>query len=466
VSLDGANQTIKSHVRRAIWAQSSDLNLCEQEINLSKDSAREIWDQLQRHLPVYAVFKSDRASTDQDAEAQDPLKAAIKEAIKRREAELDSVLVDIQRELETVARRTVEKIREMNEDLARELTPTVKTKNWDSLFGVSLTGDDAIPINKRGSGTRRLVLLNFFRAKAEDASSAKGSNIIYAIEEPETSQHPNHQLILLEAFEELAEQGHCQVILTTHTPTLARRINRDALRLIDNSGGVPTVEYGNSDATLQKIKTTLGVLPDHDVKAFLGVEGKHDIHFLRCLSAMLSRTEGDIPDLVVEEKAGRMVFLSLGGSNMDSWINTMAGFGRPEFYLTDRDIPPPADPQYQNWLVQWAARGCTTWVTGKRELENYLCPIMLASLQPGYAGTGADFEDVPALFAEAIHNAAAAAVPWLSLDPDKRKMKESRAKRTLNTIAVSNMTPALLSSTDPNGEIRGWLRALGRTLNS
>jgi putative ATP-dependent endonuclease of OLD family len=464
VNLDGANQTIKSHLRRAIWAHAGSLDLSEQEMNLNKDSGREIWDQLQRHLPVYAVFKSDRASTDQDSEAQDPLKAAIKEAIKRRETELDSVLADIQRELESVARRTVEKIREMNEDLARELTPTVKTKNWDSLFGVSLTGDDAIPINKRGSGTRRLVLLIFFRAKAEDASLAKESNIIYAVEEPETSQHPNHQLILLEAFEELAEQGHCQVILTTHTPTLARRINRKALRLIDNVGGVPAVEYGNNDATLKKIKTTLGVLPDHDVKAFFGVEGKHDIHFLRRISAILAPTESDIPDLEVEEKVGRLVLLSLGGSNMDSWINTMAGFDRPEFYLTDRDNPPPADPKYQTLLAQWAARGCTAWVTSKRELENYLCPTMLASIQAGYAGTGADFEDVPALFAEAAHNAAVAAGPWATLDNDKRKSKESRAKRLLNTIAISNMTPALLTRNDANDEIRTWLRELGRAL--
>ncbi|MHB8392242.1 MAG: AAA family ATPase [Acidobacteriaceae bacterium] len=32
---------------------------------------------------------------------------------------------------------------------------------------MTLTGDDQIPINKRGSGVRRLVLLSFFRAEAE-----------------------------------------------------------------------------------------------------------------------------------------------------------------------------------------------------------------------------------------------------------------------------------------------------------
>ena len=143
----------------------------------------------------------------------------------------------------------------MSEDLANQLHPAVKNKNWDSLFTVTLTGDEDIPINKRGSGTRRLVLLNFFRAKAEETSTTRGAGVIYAIEEPETSQHPNYQIMLLEAFEDLVEQGRCQVLLTTHTPTLARRINRDALRLITLMNGISVVEHGSVDATLQKIGT-------------------------------------------------------------------------------------------------------------------------------------------------------------------------------------------------------------------
>jgi predicted ATP-dependent endonuclease of OLD family len=110
----------------------------------------------------------------------------------------------------------------MSPNLANELNPTVKSKNWDSLFGVSLTGDGNIPINKRGSGTRRLVLINFFRAKAEEASTSRSTGVIYAIEEPETSQHPDHQIMLLEALEGMADEGRCQVLLTTHTPMLAR----------------------------------------------------------------------------------------------------------------------------------------------------------------------------------------------------------------------------------------------------
>ncbi|MDO8894928.1 ATP-binding protein [Nitrosomonas sp.] len=195
VDLVGINQTAKAQVRRGIWASTHDLQLKEREVSLKKESAKDAFDQIQKYMPVYALFKSDRASTDQDAEAQDPLKAAIKEAIHRREAELNGVIADIKKELVSVAERTVEKIREMNPDLANQLHPSVKNKQWDSLFNVTLTGEDDIPINKRGSGTRRPVLLNFFRAKAEDTAHSKDAGVIYAVEEPETSQHPNHDVV-------------------------------------------------------------------------------------------------------------------------------------------------------------------------------------------------------------------------------------------------------------------------------
>ena len=293
VDLAGVNQAAKAPVRRAIWEAAENLQATERDVSLKKESAKDAFDQIQKYMPIYALFKSDRASTDQDAEAQDPLKAAVKEAIRRRESELNGVIADIKNELATVAARTVEKIREMSPDLANQLHPSVKNKQWDSLFTVTLTGEDDIPINKRGSGTRRLVLLNFFRAKAEDVAQGRDTGVIYAVEEPETSQHPNHQLMLLDAFERLVEQGGCQVLLTTHTPTLARRVNQSSLRLITRQGVEPIIEYGSVEATLPKIVETLGVLPDHDVKVFFGVEGKHDISFLKNLSAMLAVSEPD-----------------------------------------------------------------------------------------------------------------------------------------------------------------------------
>lgn len=466
IDLTNINQTAKAQIRQAIWDGIPDLMLSEREVSLKKESGKEVFDQIQCYMPVYALFKSDRASTDQDAEAQDPMKAAIKEAIRHREVELNDVIAAITAELVCVAERTVEKIREMSPDLANELHPTVKNKQWESIFNVTLTGEDDIPINKRGSGTRRLVLMNFFRAKAEETSQVRDAGVIYAIEEPETSQHPNHQIMLLDAFDQLVEQGRCQVLLTTHTPTLARRVNRNCLRLITRDDLHPTVGHGSEDATLKAITDTLGVLADHDVKVFFGVEGKHDISFLKAISSILAPLEPDIPDLAAAEADGRLVFVPLGGSSLELWITRLQGLNRPEFYLSDRDNPPPQQPRYQQYITQWIDRGCTAWVTSKRELENYLHPSTITTIEPTYACPGTDFDNIPLLLAEAVHNATPGSTPWPALPEDKKKAKASAAKKRLNGECARRMTPDLLSQIDPADEVRQWLRAIGVALSS
>ena len=79
-------------------------------------------------------------------------------------------------------------------------------------------------MNKRGSGVRRLILLNFFRAKAEEKASRDNRTLIYAIEEPETSQHNEHQKILIDALKELANKGH-QILLTTHSGHIVKQLD-------------------------------------------------------------------------------------------------------------------------------------------------------------------------------------------------------------------------------------------------
>lgn len=463
--LSDVNQTIKTELREAIWSEAADLELSAVEVDLSAETGKSAWDQIQLHLPVYALFKSDRASTDQDEEAQNPMKAAVKETIKGHEAQLGALVDEVRGELERVAQRTVEKLHEMNPGLAQSLTPQVKTKNWDSLFSISLDGDDGISINKRGSGTRRLVLLNFFRAKAEDAATSKNTGTIYAIEEPETSQHPNHQLMLLDAFQELTSQGTAQVLLTTHTPTLARKVDRNFLRMIAVEEDHPVVLYGSDDATLETIKSTLGVLPDHDVKVFLGVEGKWDIEFLKRISKMINEHDGSAPDLNAAEDSGALVFVPLGGSSMELWGSRLVGLDRPEFYITDRDTPPPANPKYHAHHEAWNARdNCTAYCTSKRELENYLHPDAIRGLEPSFPDAIAPFDDVPMMLAEALHTADASAPDWNTVTPENRKKKASRAKRRLNCECADNMTVQLLADSDPDNEITGWLQIIGTAL--
>ena len=469
VDLRSVNQTVNTELRRAIWCHAPDLQLEEVCIELKAEAAKAMWDQLKALFPVFAVFKSDRPSTDQDSEAQDPLRAAVKEAIKAQQAALEQIAEKVTVEVQSIADRTVEKIAEMDPALARQLKPRVTTKPWDSLFSVSLTGDDDIPINKRGSGTRRLVLLNFFRARAEQEAEEKGEGVIYAIEEPETSQHPHNQVMLVKALEDLVERPGCQVLLTTHTPVLARRFDQNDLRLVTRENGHPVVLHGRDDKTLKEIVDSLGVLPDHDIMVFFGVEGPNDIEFLRAISKVLHDAGEDVVDLGEAENQGRLLFVPLGGSCLDLWVSRLAGLNRPEFYLFDRDVEPPAPPRYEAIAAQMRERpNCTVWHTEKRELENYICKDLISGEYPGYKGSGDPFEDVPLLFARAVHEAASTGQSWEDVcsNVDKVNKKVSKAKRRICGEFAAKMTPELLSRSDPDDEILSWLRTVSDALRS
>lgn len=226
------DKTKNAVIRKAIWNYySDDLQLNEIEIEVAKLDAKNSWEQLKNYMPLYSLFQSDRKNSDGDSEVQNPMKFAVQEILKDTElkSKLDSVAVEVENKLKQVASKTLEKLNEMNPDIASSLNPvipSVESLKWADVFkSVSITGDEDIPINKRGSGVKRLILLNFFRAEAERRQQEKSvPDIIYAIEEPETSQHPNHQRKLIEAFIELSKTDNTQIILTTHIDTIPKSV--------------------------------------------------------------------------------------------------------------------------------------------------------------------------------------------------------------------------------------------------
>lgn len=462
VDLTGVDERINSALRKAIWDSSGDLALQTREIDLEKEDAKKIWGVLSKQLPVFAVFHSDRKSTDQDEEAQSPMKSAVDAAIRAKQADLDQIAEYVQREVKGIARETVEKIREMDPELAGALNPRFAKPNWSKVFGISLTDDSQIPINKRGSGVRRLVLLNFFRAQAERRLAEKDApGVIYAIEEPETSQHPKNQKLLVSALRELSEQPGCQVIITTHTPVLVRDLPINSLQYIERAAAGPKVHSGDED-TCRRVAKALGVLPDHSVRLFIGVEGVNDIDFLRTMSRILLAAGENVLDLEGLEQQGHIVFIPLGGSSLSLWTHRLAGLNRPEFHLFDRDEAPPADPPYQAAADEINARDSAVAVlTGKKEMENYIHPDAIADAL-GISVQFSDFDDVPDLVAEQLHILNKGKGAWADIDPEKRKKKVSRAKRRLNCAAVQAMSIARLDAIDTKGDVRHWFAEIGR----
>ena len=79
---------------------------------------------------------------------------------------------------------------------------------------------------------RRLVLLSFFRAQIENRRTTDSPSIIYALEEPETSQHPDFQMMIINALKELSETDNSQVFFTTHNSNLAKEVPKSSLRYV------------------------------------------------------------------------------------------------------------------------------------------------------------------------------------------------------------------------------------------
>ncbi|HCC08035.1 MAG TPA: ATP/GTP-binding protein [Clostridiales bacterium] len=239
----------KSIMRTAIWNHYEDnLQLADTELDVTKGDTKTIWDKLQNYLPSYTLFQSDRKNCDGDNEVQDPLKEAVKEILSNAELRqtLSAVAAEVERKLREVSDRTLDKLREINPDIANNLNPVIplaESLKWADVFkNVSISGDENIPINKRGSGTKRLILLSFFRAEAERRSmELGGTGVIYAIEEPETSQHTENQKKLIHAFLTLAQLPNTQIIITTHSANIVKELDFTNLRLISVENDIKTI---------------------------------------------------------------------------------------------------------------------------------------------------------------------------------------------------------------------------------
>ena len=163
---------------------------------------KKIWDKLSGYMPVYSLFQADRKNSDGDSEVQDPLKEAVRQIMCDEELQrtLNSVAEVVEEKLKEVSGRTLEKLREMDPEVASSLNPVIPTADklkWADVFkSVSITGDGDIPINKRGSGVKRLILLNFFRAEAERRAEAGDSAGIIT----QLKNRKLHNTLIISAF--------------------------------------------------------------------------------------------------------------------------------------------------------------------------------------------------------------------------------------------------------------------------
>lgn len=391
---NNCNQAENPSMRQAIYQAVDKLDLQLRDVQLNEANGKAIWSSLLSYLPIFALFQSDRPSSDQDPEIQNPMKIAIEQALRDLEPRLEEITAEVQRQAKMTAQRTLDKLRETYPSIASTLEPKFKKPSWKNIFKLDLEADDGIPLNKRGSGVRRLVLLSFFQAEAEkrrldaEAGNAPRRRVVYAIEEPETSQHPDNQEQIIDALKALAESGD-QVVLTTHVPALAALIPLESLRYIDrdpDNGDVRVRDGSQGDNVYADIAEALGVLPDplnkQNIKVAVLVEGKTDIDAIRSMIQVLEAA-GEIPQFNEQ-----YVFWTIGGGDntLMDWVERqyLDRLNVPQVMLQDSDRTSDALPvkaEKTDWLRKMRLRPNTTaFLTKKRSMENYLHPDVLPRL--------------------------------------------------------------------------------------
>jgi putative ATP-dependent endonuclease of the OLD family len=442
-------------LRKAIWEKSDNLEIKTVELQLDKEDAKAIWEQLSKCLPEYALFRSDRPSTDEDSEVQDPLKVAIKQAINEVQTELDAVKDKVKAKTLDVAKRTITKLADFDDSLASQLNPTFKADPmWDGLFKLALTGDNEIPINKRGSGVLRLVLFSFFRAEAERLREEHNKgNIIYAVEEPETAQHPNNQRKVIEALQSIAEADGCQVMLTTHVPALASFLPVDSIRYVRPNDQNSREVCIATDDVVSQVVADLGIIPDKRARVLVCVEGPHDLQFLKRINKVFRDEDSAIIDLFADPHVALVV---LGRSTLQEWVNQhyLKNLDLPEVHIYDRDEVKNGKYKYQDAKDAVNARGdgSVGYLTTKREMENYLHidainEALQSVVDSSFTFNITDECDVEDEIKSALNG--------------QGKIQRRSIKHWLNEDAAAKMTLDRLHQRNAYDEIKGWFVEIG-----
>lgn len=459
-----------SLLRKALLKHHEPFKKTPKLIKINKEGSKQIWDSLEKYIPLYSLFQTDRKNEDKDSEIQDPMNTAIKEILRESaiQEQLEQILKKVKGATEEVAKNTLEKLAEMNPDLASELVPKFETPKWNSIFKCGLMSDLNIPINKRGSGVRRLILLNFFRAKVENNKNSLGNqNVIYAFEEPETALHPDQQKMLIESFLELSKNVNTQIIFTTHSPSIGKMIPVNNLRLITKDLLGSKIDKPSNDI-IEKIVETLGVFPEvqlediDKVKVAICLEGKNDIEFIK-------RINNVVPEFkeIIDLNSPEVILLPLGGSTLKFWVNNeyLNKLNLAQVHIYDSDKGSTKPHKYKEYIDKInEGERCKAFETKCREMENYITPEVLDELDNCNIVVSSveqwESFDVPEAYAKYKHVISESEKTWEELSDDKKKKKISSAKNVINTELVEMITKEKLCQYGLYEEVEGWFKAI------
>ena len=359
IDASGINKTIKKDLRRVLFS-SEKLTFVDNykiDANVKDTDILEIYTKFSSKFPDFLLFKADRTNTDKDSEMADTLTAITKTAVNEVTEQFETIKDIIKSEINKIAEKTLSKLKEFDNKIAQGLNHEIKNKPLEKIFEFSFNDEKGVSFNKRGSGVKRLMLLSFFLAEAERQTSST-QDVIYAIEEPETSQHPDFQQKLIDALKNLSLQAHKQILITTHTPEIVRLVNRENLIFLQKDEEDNIIKQQNNEIEISKVRDTLGILPFVLHKNIILVEGQCDVNFLLNLSKYIKKLRSiiDLKDYTL---------IPLGGcDNVDRWIK--------EDYLQTSNVKCLYFKDGDNKEHYTLEKQDNVITTRRREIENYI----------------------------------------------------------------------------------------------
>lgn len=467
-----ANAPIRQALYKYLLEEEDKKDRTTIQIDLAKgDESKNLKESIDKNLPLYFLFQSDRANKDSDDDVQNPLKIAIQKALQNDKIKnmLDEVEKLMKEQIKQVGDDTLAKLQEMDPAIASTLNPNYsKEPDWKSVFKFNFTGND-IPLNKRGSGIRRLVLLNYFRAEADRKINDRyNKSVIYAIEEPETSQHPDYQLMLIESLLELANHKDHQVIITTHTPNIAKMVSlENIIPLIKEEDIVK--EFINEDELFSSIVSTLGILPSLDidhvskVNCIVCLEGKLDVEFLLNINEQIS----EYKEIIELKDNDEILIIPMGGSTIQYWANKnlLKKLQINQVHIYDSDIGSERPNKYSPYFESINNQGLNnfTFETKKREMENYIHHNIIASSYEGFSiiyGEDWDELDLGEEVAKFVHENSESPKTWDEVTNEKKKEKVGKVKRKFNEELSKQITKQHLVELEAFDEIKEWFEKI------
>lgn len=478
VPTSSANKTVNSEMRLDIYSKlltdSPNSPYSEQLVDTKAIfEDKDFYPSLEKSLPDYYLFKADRKNSTTDDEVQNPLSIAVKNAmdnelVKQKLCEIQSI---IENELNQINIATIEQMQKFSSRLGNSLIPQINT-NWTKAISNDILDINSIPINKKGSGIRRLLLLSYLMVQAQKTSYQKHkTSIIYAIEEPETSLHPKLQDRFIKELIHMANRGDYgtgedipsninelqknKILITTHLPNyLAYATQNQVIYIGENSDGAPIEITG--DLEYNNIKEEIGLLPNPYYGYVIFVEGDNDVDFLCNLNKIAELK--DIFDVTAPD----VNIIPLQGSRLLKSIEHDFYKELPvkQFHLYDGDVP-----TYAEYLNNEIIGKNDKWdgvITTRKCIEYYIpaclieCCLGVDLLPYKDVYLNPNFSLIDTILSINNDNATLRAIKSQHNIEKERKS----LKAFLNKTVLSGVTKELLKDFDVYDEIKQWFNQM------